>query len=368
MNPRGGSDLGVDIVISNYNYGEFLTDAVESACRQSHSKVNVVVVDDGSTDDSRERLRAYEGRVEIVLKENGGQASALNAGMARCQGEIVIFLDADDMLRPWGAERVAENFAADPDLTRVQFRMAFIDAAGNPTGETLPSGHRRAPTGDLRRAELAFPFDLAWLAGGGTAFRTEPLRTIFPIPERDYPRCGADWYVVHLMALLGEAGYVDEVCADYRLHGRNGYARQDQRLDLEQVRHSIAYSAPTKVALARLADQVGLERPERILSLSDLANRLISLRLEPRTHPIPDDSVVRLLADSVRAAGRRFDVSWPMKVMYVGWFIAAAVSPRPLVRRLGELLWFPAARRGSTNRLLGRLRRESVGGGPARTA
>ncbi|MEK6276809.1 MAG: glycosyltransferase [Actinomycetota bacterium] len=368
MSPRRGSDLAVDIVISNYNYGSFLIDAVESACRQTYPNVNVVVVDDGSTDDSRERLRDYEDRVEIVSKENGGQASALNAGLARCHGDLVMFLDADDVLRPWAAGRVAEEFSTDPNLARVQFRMAFVDATGHPTGQTEPSEHQRAPTGDLRHAELAFPFDLPWIAGGGTAFRTEPLRTIFPIPERDYPRCGADWYVVHLMALLGEAGYVDEVCADYRLHGRNGYARQDQQLDLQQVRHSIAYSAPTKAALARLADQVGLERPERILSMSDLANRLISLRLEPQTHPIRDDNVFGLLADSVRAARRRFDVSWPMKVVFVGWFVAVAVSPRPLVRRLGELLWFPTARRGWINRLLGRLRRESVGRAPARSA
>jgi glycosyltransferase involved in cell wall biosynthesis len=359
MRSRQGADHGIDIVISNYNYAAFVTDAIESACRQTHPNVNVIVVDDGSTDNSRDRLRPYEGRVEIVLKENGGQASALNAGMARCRGDVVMFLDADDLLRPHAAARVADAFAADPGLSKLQFRMAVIDAAGRPTGVTKPTGHLRAPTGDLRRAELAFPFDLPWLPGGGSAFRADALRRILPIPERDYPRCGADWYVVHLTALLGKAALLDAVCAEYRVHGRNGYEPQDTRLDLCHVRNSIAYAEATTQALARLADELGLEHPDPILSVSDLANRLISLKLEPQLHPVPHDRAGRLVADAVRAASRRFDVTWPMKLLFVAWFLAVAASPRPLARRLGELLQFPEGRYTSFNRLLGRLRRKS---------
>ncbi len=359
MRPQQGAGLAIDIVISNHDYGAFLTDAIESACRQTHPNVRVVVVDDGSTDDSRDRLRSYKGKVDIVLKENGGQASALNAGMARCRSDVVMFLDADDVLRPHAAARVADAFAADPGLSKVQFRMAVIDAAGRPTGAMKPSEHLHAPTGDLRRAELAFPFDLPWLPGGGSAFRADALRRIFPIPERGYPRYGADWYVVHLTALLGEAVLLDEVCAEYRVHGRNGYEPQDTRLDLCHVRNSIAYAEATTRGLARLADELALEHPDPILSVSDLANRLISLRLEPQLHPVPSDRTGRLVADAVRAARRRFDVSWPMRLALIGWCLAVAVSPRPLVRRLGELLLFPEGRYASFNRLLGGLRRKS---------
>jgi hypothetical protein len=355
MRSPQGADLPVDIVISNHDYGAFLTDAIESASRQTHPDVNVIVVDDGSTDDSRNRLRSYEGRVEIVLKENGGQASALNAGMARCRGEVVMFLDADDVLRPHAAARVSHAFAADPALAKVQFRMAVIDAAGRPTGVTKPTAHLPPPTGDLRRAELAFPFDLAWLPGGGTAFRSGALRRIFPIPEQEYPRYGADWYVVHLTALLGTAAALDEVCADYRVHGRNAYEPEGTRLDLRHVRDSITYAGATSRALARLADELGLQRPHRILSMSDLGNRLISLRLEPELHPVPGDRARRLVADAARAAGRRFDRSGPTKVLLLTWFLTVAVSPRPLVRRLGEFFLFPEGRRASLNRLLGRL-------------
>jgi glycosyltransferase involved in cell wall biosynthesis len=350
---RGGG-LAVDIVVNNHDYGAFVTDAVETALRQSHPNVEVIVVDDGSTDDSRRRLRAYEDAVEVVLKENGGQASALNAGLERCRGDVVIFLDADDLLKPHAAAQAAAAFDADRDLVKVQFQMDVIDAEGRPTGEFKPAPHLSMPNGDLRRAELAFPFDIAWLPTSGNAFRTEALRRIFPIPECDYPFCGADWYLVHLTPLLGQVASLEEVCASYRVHGRNSYEPLEPRLDLKHVRETIVYADATTPALARLADELGQERPDQILSVSDLANRLVSRKLEPSRHPIGGDSRRRLVVDGLRAASRRFDVSWPMRALFAAWFVIAAISPRPLTRRLGELFLFPK-RRTSVNGLLARL-------------
>lgn len=357
MTPSGrGDDLAIDVVVNNHDYGAFVTDAIESARRQSHPNVNVIVVDDGSTDDSRRRLAAIDGSIEIVLKENGGQASALNAGLDRCRGEVVLFLDADDVLKPGAAARVAAAFAADRTIAKVQFRMDVIDAEGHPTGEVKPAPHLPLPSGDLRRAELAFPFDLAWLPTSGNAFRAEALRRIFPIPEHDYPVCGADWYLVHLTTLLGPVTSLEEICASYRVHGRNSYEPRGSRLDLDHVRETIAYAGVTAHALAQLADELGEQRPDRILSVSDLANRLVSRKLEPARHPVRGDTPRRLLLDGLRATSRRFDVSWPMRALFAAWFAAVAASPRPLAGRLGELLLFPA-RRTAVNRLLTRLHR-----------
>jgi glycosyltransferase involved in cell wall biosynthesis len=350
------SSIDVDVVITNHNYARFLPEAIESACEQTHPGVRVVVVDDGSTDDSREVLRRYEDRVEVVLKEQGGQASALNAGLERCRGEVLLALDADDRLRPRAAERVAAAFAADPGLSKVQFPMAIVDGEGNPTGEVKPGGHLRAPVGDQRRAELAFPFDLPWLPGGGTGFRTEAVRRILPIPAADYPRSGADWYLVHLTALLGEAALLEEVCAEYRVHGGNAYQRDRDEIDLDHVREAIVFAAATTRSLEKLADELGLARPASILSCADLANRLVSLRLDPGRHPLPGDRRGSLLADAVRATRRRTDVSVPMKVLLVAWFALESVAPRPLAKRLAELFLFPGKRPGA-NRVLGRFQR-----------
>lgn len=349
-------DLAVDIVISNHNYGAFVAYAIDSARGQAYRNVHVVVVDDGSTDDSREQLTAYTEPVDVVLQGNGGQASALNTGLARCEGDIVIFLDADDLLTTDAAARAAAAFAADPDISKVQFRMEVIDARGRPTGVNKPPPHLPMPSGDLRRAELCFPFDLAWLPTSGNAFRSDALRRILPIPEREYPHCGADWYLIHLMTLLGTVVSLEEVGAYYRVHGANNYEPQEERLDLDHIRETISYAGTTARALEHLADELGQARPDRLLSVSDLGNRLLSLKLEPSLHPVATDSIWMLVSDGVRAASRRFDVSWAMKLTFVAWSAVTAVAPRPLARRLGELFMFPQ-RRAGLNRLLARLHR-----------
>lgn len=349
--------LSVDIIVNNHNYGRFVRTAVESALAQDHPRVRVIVVDDGSTDDSREILQSYSEKIELVLKENGGQASALNAGFSRSKAPVVIFLDADDSLHSEAATRVATAFAADPRIVKVQYRMQEIDEGGSFTGRTKPPRHLPLPQGDVHRAEMVYPFDLVWLPTSGNAFRADELRRIMPIPEQEF-RASADWYLVHLTPLLGRVTSLEDVCASYRVHGNNSYELSGSQLDLRHVRQAILYSEATRHALDRLVDELKLERPyARILSVSEISNRMLSLRLEPELHPFPGDRVSRLALDGVRAASRRTDVSWLMKTLFIAWLLAAAVAPRRLARELGRLLLFPQ-HRPTFNLLLGRLHRE----------
>jgi Glycosyl transferase family 2 len=346
--------LAVDVVINNHDYGEFLEASIASARGQTHDPVKVIVVDDGSSDGSREILARQDPEVAVILKENGGQASALNAGMAESEGDVVIFLDADDVLRPEAAARAAAAFADDDEVSKVQFRMETIDAEGRPTGEIRPEPRLTMPSGDLRAAELARPYDLVWMATSGNAFRAEALRRILPIPERAYPATGADWYLVHLTALLGRVVSLDAIGAGYRVHGGNDYELEQANLDLRHVRQAVEFAATTSRELLRLAGELGQAHPDRILSIADLANRMTSLRLDPARHPIASDSAAGLLRDSFGACRRRDDVSPAMKALFVAWFAAMAVAPRRLARRLAELFMFPTRRR-SLNRLLGRM-------------
>jgi glycosyltransferase involved in cell wall biosynthesis len=350
-----GAELAVDVVVDNYEYGRYLPTAIESALAQTHPRVEVIVVDDGSRDGSREVLEGYRDRVTVVLKENGGQASALNAGFERCRGDVVIFLDADDTLHPRAAAAVAAAFAADPDLVKAQFRTEVIDREGREIGRTKPAAHLPMPSGDVRAAELAYPFDLVWMATSANAFRTAALQRIMPIPEGSFRAC-ADYYLVHLSALLGRIASLPEVLGSYRLHGDNNFEPQESEIDLKHIRQAIGYSDTTSSSLLDLARQLDLPYPERILSLADLANRMVSLRLDPGRHPLSSDSRGGLLADAVRAARRRDNVSFAMKAMFVGWFAAMAVAPRRLARRLAVLFLFPDQRQG-LNRLLGRFQR-----------
>jgi hypothetical protein len=332
--------MSVSIVISNHNYGHFVADAVESAVAQTHRDLQVIVVDDGSTDDSLEILSGYPS-VTLVAQENRGQAGALNAGLKLATGAVVIFLDADDMLAPTTAAVVAEVFERRPDVVKVMYRLQVVDANGVPTGELKPPAHLPLRSGDLRPYELRFPFDMTWMATSGNAFRTSALERIFPIDEREYPLC-ADWYLSHLTPLIGLVEFLDTVGGEYRFHGANNYERQTGRLDLEQVRQTIVYARRTAQHLVDLARELDLDgRPataDDVIAVSEIWQRLLSLRLEPGLHSIPSDSRARLLALGLRAARRRFDVSLWLRAALAAWVLAVGLAPRPLLPVLVRML------------------------------
>ena len=343
----------VDVIVDSYNYERFLRAAIDSALAQTHPHVRVTVVDDGSTDGSRQIIESYGDRVRAVLKDNGGQASAFNAGFAATDGDVVIFLDADDVLRPTVAAQVVAAAAAQPDVAKVQYRLEVIDAAGVATGAVKPHAHLPLPSGDLRREELLQPFDLTWMSTSGNAFPRWVLQRLLPIPEAEFARC-ADWYLQHLPPLLGAVVTLDSIGGGYRVHGGNSYELADTQLDLEHVRSSVAYAAATTRQIVRVADEIGIDRPREVLSVADLANRITSRRLAPERHPIPGDRVPKLVLSGWRATARRVDVGLTMRLLFVAWFGAMAVAPRPAARQLAAMFLFPE-RRTRLNGLLGRL-------------
>ncbi len=335
----------VSIIVNNYNYGRFLSDAVESALNQIYPHIEVIVVDDGSTDESRAIIESFGERVTAVFKENGGQASALNAGYACSSGSIVIFLDADDILLPETTGRVAVAFSGQPDAAKVMYRMAVVDAGGEPTGALKPAPHLPLLSGDLRRHVLAFPDDLPWLSTSGNAFAAATLRQIMPIPEAEY-RILADFYLSHLTPLFGPVVALPEVGAHYRVHGANNY--EVQRIDLAQVRRTIVHWRQTHDYIRQFAGLLGLVDPvvpSTILSVAYVANRLVSLKFDPRQHPIPNDSVWTTVREGVLAARRRFDIDPPLKSLLMVWFVAMAAAPASLAHRLAEYFFFPEHRR-----------------------
>ena len=342
----------VSIIINNYNYARFLAQAIESALQQTYSQVEVIVVDDGSFDHSRQIIQAYGGRIVPVLKENGGQASALNAGFAVSHGEIVIFLDADDLLLPSMVQDVVDGFLSRPEIIRMQYRMAVINEYGHRTGAEKPVRHIPIPVGDVHKRALIFPFDMPWLPTSGNAFSAQALRLIMPVPEDRYGSAGADWYLVHLTSLLGPVFFLDSLEVFYRVHSTNYYEQESNSLNLDHIRQTILYCQATGDYLQKYAKQFGLvDRPAENLSVSYIANRLVSLRLEPEHHPIPADTRWGLVKIGASAAFRRFDVSIKLKILFLGWFILMAVAPKSIGVNIAKLFFFPQ-QRGRLNRLL----------------
>src|SRR5260221_12431346 len=111
----------VTVLITTYNYGRFVEEAIESVVSQDYpqDRVQIVVVDDGSTDDTAERVKKYGSQIEDFYQANGGPASAPNLGMAKARGEIVALLDAADLFLTWQMTPEAAAFARRPSACMV---------------------------------------------------------------------------------------------------------------------------------------------------------------------------------------------------------------------------------------------------------
>lgn len=345
----------VSIIITNFNYGRFLKDAIDSALGQTYAGVEVIVVDDGSTDHSLDVIRSYGDRVTPIFKANGGQPSAINMAFARCLGEVIIFLDSDDVLLPGVVQQVVDAFCAHPDAAKVQYRMEVINAVGQRMHVLKPAVHMPLLSGDLSRNILAFPGDVPWLPTSGNAFSRRVLQQILPVPE-EAVRHIPDMYLCNVSPLFGPVVSLQEVGAFYRMHGANNH--EVESLSLPQIRRLITHWRATYGYIYAFAVQLGLEgRPRTVrdvLSVCDTAHRMISLKLEPDQHPIAEDRMWGLFVLGMMAIRRRFDVVWLMKVLYVFWFSAMVVAPRPLARWL-TVQWLYPEKRGQLNLLLGRL-------------
>jgi hypothetical protein len=347
----------VDVVIDNFNYGRFLGAAIDSALSQAHARTRVTVVDDGSSDDSLVVARAYGDRIRLVVKDNGGQASALNAGASATDGELVVFLDADDVLLPDFVAAAVDAFRAHPDAVKVVFRAEVIDAAGAATGRVEPSPHRPLAQGDLRAATLTNAFDLAWPPLSAHVFKRSAVTQVLPIPEDEF-RTLADWYLAHATSLLGRVVALERAGVGYRLHGANAYLRGRADERLPQIWTSIIHAERTTIALERIARARGLIPPGGVeVSTATAARRLVSLRLDDRKHPVAGDRRLTLWLLGVRSVRRRQDLALRVRAATVAWFSVTAIAPRPAVARLADVFMDPAER-GRVGRWLATRRRD----------
>jgi glycosyltransferase involved in cell wall biosynthesis len=122
----------ISVVVPAFNAGSYVATALDSALAQTDPCFEVIVVDDGSTDQTREIVRGYRPRVRLIEQENEGPAAARNLLLAKARGKYVAFLDADDLWLPDKLERQRKLFERYPDLVLVSARLRDVNADGRP--------------------------------------------------------------------------------------------------------------------------------------------------------------------------------------------------------------------------------------------
>jgi glycosyltransferase involved in cell wall biosynthesis len=211
----------VTVLVDTYNHERFIEQALVSVLEQDFpaSEMEVLAVDDGSTDRTPEIVRKFAPRVRLLRKTNGGQASAFNFGIPEARGEIVAFLDGDDW---WARDKLAHvtaAMAADPAVGIVGHGIVIVHRDGRQEAETLREGFRfRANTIEgakllRRRGSL--------LGTSRMTIRRRLLARIGPIPAEI--RVQADEYVFTIAAALSDAKILQQALTYYRLHDLNAF-------------------------------------------------------------------------------------------------------------------------------------------------
>lgn len=230
MNPQ------VSILINNHNYGRFLGEAIDSALDQAAVSVEVIVVDDGSTDDSADVIAGFGRRIRSVAKPNGGQASAFNAGFAIARAPIVMFLDSDDRFLAEKSQVVLAEFDADPRAEWCFHGLHYVEGTGIRTGRSP-----RQPSGSVdvrRRMRAGGTGDFVGPPTSALTFRSSLLRRLMPVPEE--VRITADNYLKAVALGLAPGRYLDRPLAEQRLHDANAYTNSS----------SVRKRAATELAIA----------------------------------------------------------------------------------------------------------------------
>lgn len=210
----------VSILINNYNYGQFLREAIDSALNQTYPNTEVIVVDDGSTDDSREIIGSYGDHILPVFQENGGQGAAFNAGFATCKGSLVCHLDSDDIWLAQKVENVVEAARAHPEAVFIYHKVQPVSSDLRAVRKVIPS---RLLQGDIASK---VEHSGGWWARAPTSalsMTRDVLQRMGPVPEEEFRIC-ADAFLAYLLPCMGPVVGLPEDLALYRLHGGNSHS------------------------------------------------------------------------------------------------------------------------------------------------
>jgi len=202
----------VSVVIPTYNYGRFLAEAIESSLGQTEKPLEVIVVDDGSTDNTDEVARSFGDHVRYIRQENLGVCAARNRGVAESRGELVAFSDADDSWVATKLEKQTALFDVDPEIGLVHCGMRDFDGETGEQGELQMAGKDGWVADDL----LLWEEPVIVGPGGTIMVSRKAFDDVGGFDTR--LKVGEDWDFCYRVARQYKVGFVREPLVNYRSH------------------------------------------------------------------------------------------------------------------------------------------------------
>jgi glycosyltransferase involved in cell wall biosynthesis len=212
------------VIINNYNYANYIAEAIDSVLGQIETDFELIIVDDGSSDGSQEIIDGYDDtRIQVIHKSNGGQASAFNVGVEVASGEWICFLDSDDIWREDKLGLINQRIANLPEnVSMVVHSLKGIDAEGADYS-----------LGDTKLPNYQYLDAMKWMGmtnnlppcspTSGMCIKASVLKKCMPIDESVW-RIAADVPLIIFAAVEGELAYMQEKLGSYRIHGTNLWA------------------------------------------------------------------------------------------------------------------------------------------------
>src|SRR4028119_1041930 len=203
----------VSVIIPAYNGDRYIAQAVESVISQTYKNWEIIVVDDGSTDDTRRALQPYVEKIRYVYQENQGVAAARNRGIQEARGELIAFLDHDDFFLPDKLAAQVACFEAQPQLGIIHSGWRRVDWRGETLGDVEP--WQKAPNLDLEEWVQWKPILLSAMM-----FRREWLERVGGLDTRFQQVCDLD--LALRLTLMGcQSTWLHQITVCYREHDRN---------------------------------------------------------------------------------------------------------------------------------------------------
>jgi glycosyltransferase involved in cell wall biosynthesis len=318
----------LSVVIVSYNSERYVGATIESALALEWDDVEIVAVDNGSTDGTPEVIKRYADRIVVCLNENAPQRVGASNGFALTSGDVVVFLDHDDILPPDLPAHLEKVWT--PTTSKVQLQMQRIDENGVPMGVPYPA-YRPVPSpADIRRwveRTTAYPTP----PGSGNAYARWFLERLFPLDARTGD--ATDSACLAAAPFLGDVVSLPGVFVGYRRHADNdsNLMKDLSRFPREVERARIRWRYAQRVAGVPEAeiDERPLFRSRELLQF-----RVAARRVRPADPGLPGDSRIRMLGDALRAPFQIGPEPVERRVLVSLWSIATLLAPERISRRL----------------------------------
>jgi teichuronic acid biosynthesis glycosyltransferase TuaG len=205
----------VSIVIPTYNSGHFLLEAVSSAIEQDYSNTEIIVVDDGSTDNSIELLEVFKGRIDVIQTKNGGAASARNLGILQARGDYIAFLDSDDL---WERNKLSVQLEY---MDKAQLDLVYCHGQEFGSENGINVLHKAFHYGNCYPYFKKFPTRAIIEMGPTTSVIRKSLLYKSGVFDTSFSGPAEDWDFFRRYCRYAKVGFCDEVLAYHRNHSNN---------------------------------------------------------------------------------------------------------------------------------------------------